>query len=116
MTGGTEWVIDAFGCAADRLADAAVITRLLDRVVELLQLTVVGAPQRHQFPPPGGVTALYLLTESHLAIHTFPESGLATLNLYCCRPRPALAWDALLSGVLGARQVRVQALARGTGA
>jgi hypothetical protein len=67
----------------------------------------------HQFPQPGGVTGLYLLTESHLACHTFPETGLATFNLYCCRPRPPFAWGERLRTVLGASRVTVRTAARG---
>ena len=33
------------------------------------------------------------LTESHIAIHTFPETGLAAMAWYCCRPRPVWAWE-----------------------
>lgn len=113
MHGGTAWVIDAFGCAPERLRDPAVAAALLDEIVRVLELTLVGAPQRHTFPPPGGVTALYLLSESHLAIHTFPESGIATLDLYCCRPRPALDWAQLIGRMLGATRVTVRELARG---
>lgn len=116
MHGGTAWVIDAFGCAPDRLRDPAAVGAVLDEVVRVLELTVVGAPQRHTFPPPGGVTALYLLSESHLAIHTFPEAGVATLDLYCCRPRPPLDWQAVLARGLGAARVTVRELPRGAGA
>jgi S-adenosylmethionine decarboxylase len=114
--GGTEWVVDAFGCAADRLRDPAAITGFLDAVVAAMDLHVVGAPQVHGFPDPGGVTALYLLSESHLAIHTFPESGLATVNLYCCRPRPRYDWRTALSEALGATEVTIRELPRGGGA
>jgi S-adenosylmethionine decarboxylase len=113
--GGTAWVIDAFGCAPERLRDPAAVGAMLDEVVRILELTVVGAPQRHAFPPPGGVTALYLLSESHLAIHTFPESGLATIDLYCCRPRAPLDWSALIARALGATRVTVRELVRGAG-
>ena len=40
---------------------------------------------------PGGITGVALLAESHFAVHTFPEHGALTLNLFCCRPRPD--WD-----------------------
>jgi len=113
MNGGTEWVVDAFGCAPDRLRDETRVLSLLDAVVAALDLRVVGTPQVHTFPEPGGVTALYLLAESHLAIHTFPETGIATLNLYCCRPRPRFDWAAALTGFLGAARVTVRELARG---
>lgn len=33
---------------------------------------------------PGGVTGVVLLAESHLAIHTWPETGNVTLDVYVC--------------------------------
>ena len=62
---------------------------------------------------PGGITALCLLTESHLSLHTYPEKGVATINLYCCRPRPAWDWERRLRELLGARQVSVRLAVRG---
>ena len=113
MDGGTEWIVDAFACDADLLRDRARVIALLDRVVLGCALRVIGAPAVHVFPAPGGVTALYLLAESHLACHTFPESGVATINLYCCRPRTAPDWRALVGDALGAARVSVRELARG---
>jgi S-adenosylmethionine decarboxylase len=110
---GTEWVIDASGCEAERLRDLDAVRALLDRAVRELDLHVVGAPLLHRFPGPGGVTALYLLSESHLACHTFPEVGLATFNLYCCRARPEWPWRARLEQALGASHVEVRRIARG---
>lgn len=37
---------------------------------------------------PQGYTALFLLSESHLAIHTFPEEGQAYLELSSCVKMP----------------------------
>lgn len=37
----------------------------------------------HQFEP-YGVTGTALLAESHLAIHTWPEIGFVTLDVYVC--------------------------------
>jgi S-adenosylmethionine decarboxylase len=113
VTGGTEWVVDALDCDPDRLRDAARLRALCDGIVRALDLTVIGEPHVHVFPGPGGITALYLLAESHLACHTFPESGIATFNLYCCRPRAPVEWVALLGDALGARRVNVTTVARG---
>jgi len=110
---GTEWLIDASGCDPQALADLHTMRALCERVLVELELHVVGEPQWHQFPPPGGVTGLYLLRESHLACHTFPEHGLVTLNLYCCRPRPEWNWSEQLREALGADHVAVRRSVRG---
>ena len=112
MHGGTEWLVDARGCAPARLRDRASIVALLDRIVLDMRLRVISTAV-HAFPGPGGVTALYLLAESHLAIHTFPEAGTATLNAYCCSPRAPAAWRELLGEALGAQAVVVSEHARG---
>jgi len=113
MNVGTEWLVDAEGCSADLLRDVKTVRGLCEDVIADLGLRVVGEPMWHQFPRPGGVTGLYLLTESHLACHTFPETGLVTFNLYCCRPRPPFAWEERLRVLLGATRVTVRAAARG---
>jgi S-adenosylmethionine decarboxylase len=115
MSGGTEWLVDAFGCDPARLASPAALAALSDTVLSRLGLQVLGAPVVHQFPAPGGVTGLYLLSESHWAWHTYPESELATFNLYCCRARSSLDWSTLLAAALGAQRVEVTSLQRGLG-
>lgn len=113
MNTGTEWLVDAEGCCPDRLSDLDSLRRVCARIIADLDLHVVGEPMWRQFPPPSGVTGLYLLTESHLACHTYPESGLATFNLYCCRARPGWAWRERLEDMLGAERVTVRMLQRG---
>ena len=115
MNIGSEWVVEAEGCAAGLLSDLGAVRRVCERIIDDLGLRVVGEPAWHKFAEPGGVTGLFLLTESHLACHTFPESGLATFNLYCCRPRPAWPWRDQLIDLLGARRVTVRQINRGAG-
>jgi len=109
---GTEWMIDARGCNAEHLADLDRMRGLCERIIRELDLKVIGDGQWHQFPAPGGVTGLYLLSESHLACHTYPELGVATFNLYCCRPRPRWLWEARLQETLGATRVIVRFITR----
>lgn len=113
MNVGTEWLVDAEGCSAEALRDIETLRRVCDTVIRDLTLQVVGEPQWHQFAQPGGVTGLYLLTESHLACHTYPETGIATFNLYCCKTRPEWRWEEQLTESLGATRVRVRFARRG---
>ncbi|WP_394821007.1 S-adenosylmethionine decarboxylase family protein [Pendulispora albinea] len=110
---GTEWIVDASGCDPEKLRDPTAVDRFVDAVIEGLALTVLPPRRVHRFPGEGGITALVLLTESHLALHTFPEHGALTVNLYCCRERPPYAWEAALHASFGAARVHVVEAPRG---
>jgi S-adenosylmethionine decarboxylase len=112
MSLGTEWVIDASGCNAEALSDVNQLKLIFDRVIHDLELKVIGDISWHQFPEPGGVTGLALLSESHLACHTYPEFGAASFNLYCCRDRTTWPWDRMLREFLGATEVNIRVLER----
>ena len=109
---GTEWLVEAAGCHAEALRDPVLLDGLFMRVIEELELKPLHAPAWHVFPDPGGVTGFVMLSESHLACHTYPEHGMATINLYCCRPRPDWPWQSRLAEILGASEVRVRVYGR----
>ncbi len=110
---GTEWIVDAHGCAPASLASRQTLETVFARIVTELGLTPVREAVWHVFPGTGGITGVLLLSESHLACHTFPETGLATFNLYCCRRAREWAWDKHLKELLAASEVSVRILARG---
>ena len=59
---------------------------ILDEIVEKLKLNV-GGECSHQFQNnnyPYGATMIYLLSESHLSVHTFVDEGKITLDLFTC--------------------------------
>jgi S-adenosylmethionine decarboxylase len=111
-TAGEEWIVEALGCHPGRLGDVQVLQSLFEVMVRELALNPVGAPLWHRFPGAGGVTGMLMLSESHLTIHTFPEHASACLNLFCCTPRAAWAWDVRLRALLGAERVDVRLVRR----
>lgn len=81
---GIHLIGELYGCDGNSplLRDAAALQALcLDHVSES-GLTLLGAGF-HQFQP-SGVTGTVMLAESHLAIHTWPESGYVTLDVFVC--------------------------------
>ena len=112
MTLGTEWLIDASGCDREALADLDRLRAVFQRVIRDLDLNVLGEIAWHQFDHPGGVSGLALLSESHLACHTYPEFRAATFNLYCCRERTSWSWETILKEMLGATEVNVRVFER----
>ena len=75
-----EW----YGCPADtpEFTRAEALRALCVAAAEHAGLTVVG-DRFFQFQPQG-VTGTVLLAESHLAIHTWPEAGFVTVDVYVC--------------------------------
>jgi len=113
MIVGTEWLIEAFDCEAQLLRELPVLESVFARVIDDLGLKTVGEPQWHKFGGEGGVTGLVMLTESHLACHTYPEYRTATFNLYCCRTRPEWDWEENLKKMLNASEIKITKIERG---
>jgi len=109
---GIESVVDAQGCDAESLRDLELLRRLFDTLILDLRLRPVGATQWHQFPGSGGITGLCLLSESHLACHTFPEHGSLCLNVFCCVPRDVWNFQSHLEEMFSATTVRIRAVER----
>ena len=109
---GLEWLVEAQGCIPSTLADVSVLKRLFTLLIADLQLHPVGQAQWHQFPETGGITGICLLSESHLACHTFPEHGSMCVNVFCCRPREEWPFQNRLVEMFGAQDVSVRTLVR----
>ena len=62
------------------------ITDMLDNICKKYNYTIL-QKSTHEFEPQG-FTAIYLLSESHISIHTFPEKQYAAIDIYTCRQYP----------------------------
>lgn len=82
---GLHLIADLHGCAGAGalLADREALRALALREVAAAGLTPVGELFQ-AFAPPGGVTGVVLLAESHLALHTWPEQRAVTLDVFVC--------------------------------
>jgi S-adenosylmethionine decarboxylase proenzyme len=65
------------------LHDINKVKQLLDKICHHYGYTIL-AKNQHEFEP-FGFTILYLLSESHLSIHTFPEKKYFAFDIYTCR-------------------------------
>lgn len=115
MAVATIQVVDAYGCDPDALRSAARLAAVFEAVVRDVGLHPIGEARWETFPGEGGVTGYLLLSESHLAVHTYPEHGYAAFDLHCCRENPQWDWTAGLARHLGADRVEVRRMARGAG-
>jgi S-adenosylmethionine decarboxylase len=89
MVLGRELIVDV-----EDIEDCSVletlngIRPLMEEIIQRCKLNVVSQCE-YQFSPIGA-TMLYLLSESHLTIHTYPEKRACSINLYTCNPKTDL--------------------------
>ena len=79
---GDHYLLNLFDCDRSKLNDEKLIKKLLHDAAYCARMTVLDYVS-HKFHPQG-VTAVALLSESHMSIHTWPEHGTAAVDVYTC--------------------------------
>lgn len=79
---GVHYLLELFDCPFEKLDDASFVTSTLQRAAEVARSTLLEEVS-HRFSPQG-VTALALLAESHISIHTWPENRYAAADIFTC--------------------------------
>jgi S-adenosylmethionine decarboxylase proenzyme len=109
---GCQMLVEAYGCDAALLDDVESIARHMIDAAIAARATVIGH-RFHRFAP-HGVSGVVVISESHLAIHTWPEHGYAALDLFTCGETvDTEQCFALLRQRLGCERLSVTKVSRG---
>lgn len=97
-----KWINDRMqDCQCERafLSNAKKVKPLMDKIIAKAGLTTVGYTS-HQFDL--GYTSVWLLSQSHLSLHSWPEYNFVTLSLEVCnfKKDDAAKIDKLYAAVL----------------
>jgi len=79
---GLHIIADLYGVEGDLIDRVEDIRALLEGAVKHAKLTKISS-HYYQFKP-HGATGVVLIAESHISIHTWPELGIATVDVYTC--------------------------------
>ena len=79
---GKHCILELYNCSSQKLDDEAFLRSTITHAVQQAGATLLQLIS-HRFDPQG-VTGLALLAESHLSIHTWPESGYAAVDVFTC--------------------------------
>lgn len=109
---GIHVLCDIVGIAADRISDNELILDAIRRGIEASGAELCGV-QTKEFEP-SGITAVYVLAESHVSVHTYPERGSLFLDAFTCGSRcvPQRVVDVVLEA-LGPCEHRTSVMSRG---
>jgi len=111
---GRHLIVDCWGCDP-RGDDAAEMRQTMTQAVAAMRATLLSL-NVHTFQP-CGVAALAVLSESHLAVHTWPEHGYVAIDAFTCGADvdPEAGVAVLLEFFLP-RETSTRRIARGPGA
>ena len=79
---GNHLLLELYGCNSEKLNDELYLRCQLNSAAKLAKASVLNIVS-NKFEP-YGVTAIALLAESHLSIHTWPESQYAAIDIFTC--------------------------------
>lgn len=79
---GRHCIYELYKGNSDKLNDEAFVKEALIQAAHESGATLLNITS-HKFEPQG-VTALALLSESHISIHTWPELGYAAVDAFTC--------------------------------
>jgi len=79
---GKHCILELYDCDRSRLDDEAFLRDTITTAARRAGATLLHLIT-HRFEPQG-VTGLALLAESHISIHTWPESGYAAVDVFTC--------------------------------
>ena len=75
-------LLDLYRCDYEKLNDESFLRCTLNRAAKLAKATVLNLIS-NKFEPQG-VTVIALLAESHISIHTWPESNYSAVDIFTC--------------------------------
>jgi len=79
---GIHIIAELWGVDSDKISRVELLRAVVDRVIAKSGVHVVSS-SFHQFEP-FGVSAVYLLRESHISVHTWPEYSYIALDIFTC--------------------------------
>lgn len=87
---GEHLMLDGYGGSYKKLNSKDLVSSILYDLptklgMKLLSEPVVYFAEPNHIKDPGGWSGVVVIAESHLSIHTFPEKGFVTADVYTCK-------------------------------
>lgn len=109
---GSHFLVELINCSPVKLRKVRDVKQIMNQVIQKSKTSVVSV-SFHQFQPEG-VSGMFLIKESHIAIHTWPEERYAAADIFTCGQEmdPYIAIE-VMKEKFEANEVRYQVIQRG---
>jgi len=109
---GLHLICELSGCDVAQIGSVDAVREAMLRAAAVANVTVLNS-YFHKFSP-SGVSGLLCIAESHISVHTWPETGYAAVDVYTCGDR-AMPHKAIqtLARAFGAKDKEMTEFSRG---
>jgi len=112
-------MVDGYNGNFEALASVEAITNFLDTLPAEIGMTKIMPPYVFKYdggdkPEDWGVSGFVIIAESHISIHTFPEKGYFSIDIFSCKDFDIPAALEIIKSFFGTEDLEVQTTSRGT--
>jgi len=108
---GKHFLASYLNCNSAAIENTNGLLEAMDEAVKASGATILD--RTYYIFPPNGMTLVYLLSESHASIHTYPEKGACFVDLFTCGENcSAKEFDRLLREYLQPATIHARQFAR----
>jgi len=88
---GPHLMLDCYGCNENKLKDLDFVLKFLNELPDMIKMHKIADPYAIYYPgkpdsfDKGGISAIVIIAESHISIHTFPANNYTSVDIFSCK-------------------------------
>ena len=87
---GPHLMVDGYNANYEKLSSVSAVVDFLETIVSEIEMTKIMPPYVFKYdggdkPEDWGVSGFVIIAESHISIHTFPEKGYFSIDIFSCK-------------------------------
>ena len=87
---GPHLMVDGYNASYKKLSSVEAIANFLDMLPAEIEMTKIMPPYVFKYdggdkPEDWGISGFVIIAESHISIHTFPEKGYFSIDIFSCK-------------------------------
>jgi len=88
---GPHLMLDCYGCNENKLKDLDFVLKFLNELPDMIKMHKIADPYAIYYPgkpdsfDKGGISAIVIIAESHISIHTFPANNYMSVDIFSCK-------------------------------
>ena len=116
---GPHLMLDCYGCSEEKLKNLDFVLKFLDNLPGMIGMHKILDPYAIDYPgkpnsfDKGGISAVVIIAESHISIHTFPYNGFMSVDIFSCKDFDVEGAVGFIKDAFGVKKFEKRLLSRG---